>query len=131
MFEMSSPISGRDGIAIVLFMGSLLAVFAICLYWIVGQMVNSVLAFREMTTSDVEEEEAKDEGGRLKDEGMTGAAVRKCCEACGERMHGHEDESATQCRWCVTGWKPCEGESVACAPVSQCVGVPVERGVEL
>jgi len=28
------------------------------------------------------------------------------CEACGDKLIGHEDESATRCRWCVTGWKP-------------------------
>ena len=27
------------------------------------------------------------------------------CE-CGEKLVGHEDESSTKCRWCITGWKP-------------------------
>lgn len=28
----------------------------------------------------------------------------KRCE-CGDLLTGHEDESSTKCRWCVTGWK--------------------------
>lgn len=33
------------------------------------------------------------------------SANERRCE-CGERLSGHEDESSTKCRWCVTGWKP-------------------------
>lgn len=29
----------------------------------------------------------------------------KYCD-CGEKLVGHEDESSTKCRWCVTGWNP-------------------------
>ena len=30
------------------------------------------------------------------------------CSACGDKLRDHEDESATHCRWCVTGWTPCD-----------------------
>jgi len=32
------------------------------------------------------------------------------CSLCGDKMRGHEDESATNCRWCVTGWTQCNDE---------------------
>lgn len=41
---------------------------------------------------------------------------QKQCEQCSGKMDGHEDESATQCRWCVTGWKsvPNDYQNAAC-----------------
>ena len=32
------------------------------------------------------------------------------CQVCGDNIKGHEDDSDTLCRWCVTGWKPSSGE---------------------
>ena len=32
------------------------------------------------------------------------------CSLCGDKMRGHEDDSATNCRWCVTGWTQCNDE---------------------
>lgn len=37
----------------------------------------------------------------------------KICEKCEDKLTGHEDESATHCRWCVTCADLTEGESVA------------------
>lgn len=34
------------------------------------------------------------------------------CSKCGDTLRGHEDESATHCRWCVTGWTPCVEEEL-------------------
>jgi len=28
------------------------------------------------------------------------------CKTCGDVSKGHEDDSSTQCRWCVWGWTP-------------------------
>ena len=28
------------------------------------------------------------------------------CQKCGDKLTGHEDDSETHCRWCVTGWDP-------------------------
>lgn len=28
----------------------------------------------------------------------------KSCKKCGDKLNGHEDESNSFCRWCVTGW---------------------------
>jgi len=36
----------------------------------------------------------------------------KKCE-CGEPLTGHEDESSTKCRWCVTGWKPSDNHTLS------------------
>jgi len=30
----------------------------------------------------------------------------KTCDKCGDKLTGHEDDSSTTCRWCVTGWVP-------------------------
>lgn len=30
----------------------------------------------------------------------------KRCDECGDLLTGHEDDSPSKCRWCVTGWKP-------------------------
>ena len=32
----------------------------------------------------------------------------KTCEKCGDKLRGHEDESGTQCKWCVQGWVVCD-----------------------
>jgi hypothetical protein len=40
----------------------------------------------------------------------------KTCMKCGDTLKGHEDDSDTHCRWCVTGWIACdECESVETA----------------
>lgn len=40
----------------------------------------------------------------------------KTYDKCGDVMRGHEDESGTHCRWCVTGWESCDefGDDEAC-----------------
>lgn len=35
------------------------------------------------------------------------------CKTCGELLRGHEDETDTQCRWCVTEWQPITDENCA------------------
>jgi hypothetical protein len=37
----------------------------------------------------------------------------KICEKCEDKLIGHEDESGTHCRWCVTCTDVTEGESLA------------------
>jgi len=37
----------------------------------------------------------------------------KICEQCEDKLTGHEDESGTLCRWCVTCTEVTEGESIA------------------
>jgi hypothetical protein len=37
----------------------------------------------------------------------------KTCEKCEDKLTGHEDESGTLCRWCVTCTDVAEGESIA------------------
>lgn len=37
----------------------------------------------------------------------------KICEQCEDKLTGHEDESGTLCRWCVTSGHVTEGESIA------------------
>lgn len=38
------------------------------------------------------------------------------CKKCGDRLVGHDDESDTECRWCVTGWKPCHDDGKPMTP---------------
>lgn len=40
----------------------------------------------------------------------------KRCEKCGDKMDGHEDESGTRCRWCVTCGDSSSGDSVCVVP---------------
>lgn len=39
--------------------------------------------------------------------------VQRKCLACGDLLVGHEDESSTLCRWCVTGWKPTDAPTAS------------------
>lgn len=53
-----------------------------------------------------------------------GGGPAQVCSACGDALRGHEDESGTHCRWCVTGWAPCgesdrEQDAVDHAPAEQ------------
>ena len=38
---------------------------------------------------------------------------KQICEKCEDQLTGHEDESGTLCRWCVTCTEVTEGESLA------------------
>lgn len=40
----------------------------------------------------------------------------KRCERCGDKIEGHEDESGTRCRWCVTCGESNSGDSVCVVP---------------
>lgn len=44
------------------------------------------------------------------------------CKTCGDKLVGHEDESDTECRWCVTGWKPCKDTGVPMTPNAKLSG---------
>lgn len=46
-------------------------------------------------------------------EAIAKAEGRKLCDKCGDTLTGHEDDSATRCRWCVTCTEVTEGESIA------------------
>lgn len=38
--------------------------------------------------------------------------LRNKCATCGDYLTGHEDDSATRCRWCVTCVPAVDGDSV-------------------
>jgi hypothetical protein len=40
------------------------------------------------------------------------AEGRKLCQKCGDTLKGHEDESGSLCRWCVTSTEVTEGEAI-------------------
>lgn len=39
--------------------------------------------------------------------------LRNKCATCGDYLTGHEDDSATRCRWCVTGIPAGDGTAAA------------------
>lgn len=41
---------------------------------------------------------------------LCGEGSETKCQKCGDKLDGHEDESGTHCRWCVTGGEYASGE---------------------